>query len=401
MWGKRKKAKSLESFHEINARDDFATDRENLITDNYLQHAWVSICIDLIMRNVGRCEYEIKKDGRTVTDSKTASLFAEPNPTLSTYDLWKQTAAWWSLEGEAFWYFGKDYVCGVPKEIYILNPRAMSHVIIEGRIAKWVYSGDETSMPFTILSDELVHFRQWNPWNRWRGVCPLVSLSGELEQDLLAGKSNTTLLKEGGIPKGLLKTDQIIREEEADELERRWESKYGRGGKRKIAVIGKGTSYQPLTFSPDVLKLYDLKQWNLYTILAKYGIPPRVANIQDRKSSLSGSDTREQHSAFWKHTLIPLLKNFEQIVNVQFFRRLKLTEIGVFNVATIPELQESEDEQSNRDIAEINCGLKTINDVLTERGLPTKAWGDVWWKPANLEGQVYAKNIKDCKSLQS
>jgi len=51
----------------------------------------------------------------------------------------------------------------------------------------------------------------------------------------------------------------------------------------------------------------------------------------------------------------------------------------------VPELQESEDAQSKRDIAEINAGIKTINDVLTERGLQPKPWGDVWRRPRNLE----------------
>ena len=381
-----RKKKAVESFDVVNEKtlhEDFAIAEKPIVTDNYLQHAWVSICVDLIMRNIGRCEWEIKKNGKVV-ETKISTLFEQPNTEMCCSDLWKQTSAWYSLEGEAFWYFGKNYTYGVPNEIYVLNPRYMSHVVENGTITRWVYSGED-EMPFTILADEIVHFKQWNPWNRWRGICPLVSLTSELEQDVLAGKSNTNLLKEGGIPKGLLKTDQIIREDEATELERRWELKYGKGIKNKVAVLGKGTTYQPLTFSPDVLKLYDLKQWNLYTILAKYGIPPRVANIQDSKSSLSGTDTREQHAAFWKYTLIPLLKNFEQVVTVQFFRRLKLQETGTFNITSIPELQESEDEQSARDIAEIECGLKTINDVLIERGLPTKPWGDVWWRASNLE----------------
>ena len=235
-----------------------------------------------------------------------------------------------------------------------------------------------------MTADEVIHFRQWNPVNRWRGICPLASLGMEIEQDVAAGRQNTALLKEGGIPKGLLKTDQIITEPEADQLEKRWEKKYGKTAGRKVAVLGRGTEYQQLTFSPDVLQLYEMKKWNLYTILAKYGIPPRVANIMDSKSSLSGSDTKEQHAAFWKYTLIPLLQNFEQITEIQFFRRFGLKEHGTFNLNGIPELQESEDAQSSRDIAEINAGLKTINDVLKERGLPPKPWGNVWYRSSKL-----------------
>jgi len=55
--------------------------------------------------------------------------------------------------------------------------------------------------------------------------------------------------------------------------------------------------------------------------------------------------------------------------------RLGLEERCVFDLIDVPELQESEDAQSKRDIAEINAGIKTINDVLTERGLQPKPWG--------------------------
>ena len=352
-------------------------------TDYYLTHAWVNIAIGILMRNIGRTEFVIKRNGERIQSGPVFSLFDQPSRTLNRFDLWKETGAWWFLEGEAFWYFGEDYSAGIPNEIIILNPRKMSMRIEHGQVTRWFYAHDGEMIP--ILPDEIVHFRDWNPWNPWRGVTPLVSLKYELDQDTWANKTNTDLLTHNAIPQGILKTDQIIREEEADLIESRWERKYGKNARnRKIAVIGKGTEFKPLTFSPDVLKLFDLKRWNLYTILARFGIPPRVANIQDAKSNLSGSDTESQHAAFWKYTLIPILKNFEMITEAHFFRRFGLSERGFFNFADIPELQRSEDEQSARDIAEIQAGLKTVNDVLAERGKPAKPWGDTWYRPANV-----------------
>ena len=72
------------------------------------------------------------------------------------------------------------------------------------------------------------------------------------------------------------------------------------------------------------------------------------------------------------------------MLEVQFFKRFGLKETGSFNLDSIPELQESEDAQSNRDIAEINAGLKTINDVLKARGQETKPWGDIWYRASSL-----------------
>ncbi|MCR4626486.1 MAG: phage portal protein [Treponema sp.] len=374
----------MDELNNQSVQDDFLESENKTCSDPYLQHSWVSVCVDILSRNIARAEFEVKKNGKAENESKLAKLFRYPNGKMSGYDLWKQTCSWWSLDGEAFWWFGKDYICGIPDEIFILNPRFMQHVVSDGEIVKWVYTEGGSGKPYFILPDELIHFKDWNPWNEFRGVSPLVSMSLEVEQDLLAAKQNTGLLKEGGIPKGVLKTDQVLTEAEAEKLARTWDKKYSKGIKNRVAVLGKGTEFLPVTFTPDVLKLYDMKKWNLYTLLAKYGIPPRIANIQDSKSSLSGTDTDSQHRAFWNFTLIPLLKNFEQILEVQFFRRFKLNESGVFNLNNIPELQESEDAQSNRDIAEINAGIKTINDVLKSRGEKPKPWGDIWYKPKSL-----------------
>jgi len=392
--GKGLVEKSINSVTNSLTSDDdfFIFNNEQQVNNSYSLNAWVNIAVNILIRNIARADFTIKNGGDDVVNGFIYDLFQRPNPSLSRYDLWKETAAWWFIEGEAFWWFGSDYSGGLPKEIYVLDPRKMRH---EGELSggigfdninkprRWFYFSNNELIP--ILSDEIIHFREFNPYNPIRGVNPLFSLALELEQDYYANKANSTLLKNNSIPQGILKTEQTLRPEEADQLERRWESKYGavKAG-RKIAVLGKGTEFKPVTFTPDVLKLFELKKWNLYTILAKYGIPPRVANIGDKINSFSGKDTAEQHSAFWKYTLIPILRQFEQILETQFFIRFGIKERGVFDLWDIPELQDNEDQQSKRDIAEITAGIKTINDVLKERGKEPKPWGDVWYKPQNL-----------------
>ncbi|GHV80744.1 hypothetical protein AGMMS49944_25350 [Spirochaetia bacterium] len=383
------KEKSLQSFEEMDFYNDTCTTMK-ADGDSYRLNAWVNIAVTILIRNIARADFVVERGGNVLVSGPLYNLFRRPNKGLSRYDLWKETAGWWFLEGEAFWYFGSDYSGGIPDEIIILDPRRMrcedridSHGIEQKTIRRWFYQTDLEVIP--LLQDELIHFRDWNPWNPDRGINPLVAQALELEQDFYANKANSQLLKHNAVPMGILKTDQAIRPEEADALERRWESKYGAvRANRKIAVLGKGTSFEPLSFTPEVVKLFELKRWNVYTILAKYGIPPRVANIADKTTSLSGKDTGEQHAAFWKYTLVPLLRQFESILESQFFVRFGLRETGVFNLQDIPELQKSEDEQSGRDIAEINAGLKTINDVLRERGKDTKPWGDVWYRPKNM-----------------
>jgi hypothetical protein len=225
--------------------------------DSYLYNACVNIAVNILIRNIARADFTIKKRGADVISGPQYELFCRPNFVLSRFDLWKGTATWRRLEGEAFrWFDLAEYTGGLPKELYVLNPHRLHHKgydngevyhSIKNNTRRWFYYAGNKLIP--ILSEELVRFRDWNPV---RGVNPLVS--PELEQT---------------------------------------------------------------------------------------------------------------HESL-------------------FFMRFGLKETGVFDLWNIPMLQDSEDTQSKRGIAKINAGLKTINDVLKERGKDTKPWGDMWYRPKNM-----------------
>jgi phage portal protein BeeE len=134
----------------------------------------VNIAVNILIRNIARADFVIKMNGNDISSGVIHDLFRRPNESQSCYDLWKETAAWWFIEGEAFWWFGKNYSGGIPQNIFILDPRRMQHEIIyqrgiglENKNRRWFYQTDTELIP--ILSDELIHFREWNPWNPIRG----------------------------------------------------------------------------------------------------------------------------------------------------------------------------------------------------------------------------------------
>ena len=74
--------------------------------DSYFLNAWVNIAVGILIRNIARANFILTKDGNEITGGPLFDLFIRPGETMSRYDLWKETAAWWHLEGEAFWWFG-------------------------------------------------------------------------------------------------------------------------------------------------------------------------------------------------------------------------------------------------------------------------------------------------------
>jgi hypothetical protein len=98
----KNKSKSFEN--PLNAFEDssiFNVDTSR--TDNYLCNAWVSIAINILIRNLARADFVLECGGEELKIGPLHDLFHRPNKNLSRYDLWKETAAWWHLEGEAFW----------------------------------------------------------------------------------------------------------------------------------------------------------------------------------------------------------------------------------------------------------------------------------------------------------
>ena len=104
--------------------DDFSIFNKDPF-DNYLCNAWINIAVNILIRNLARADFVLERDGEELKNGPLFNLFHRPNKNLSRYDLWKETAAWWLLEGEAVWWFGPDYAGGLPQEIYILNPRQL------------------------------------------------------------------------------------------------------------------------------------------------------------------------------------------------------------------------------------------------------------------------------------
>ena len=202
-----KQKNSENATHLLSEKSDFFIfDNDGMIGETYLQNAWVYIAVNILIRNIARADFTVKLEGDDVNHGVIYDLFRRPNPNLSRFDLWKETAAWWLLEGEAFWWFGEDYSGGLPKEIYILNPRQMRHegefagnvdFTYKNNVRRWFYQTPTELIP--ILADEIIHFREWNPFNPIRGVNPLIPLPLELEQDYFANKANSTLLKNNAI----------------------------------------------------------------------------------------------------------------------------------------------------------------------------------------------------------
>lgn len=64
LFSKQKKQKKLRLVEEINSEsiaDDFSVVEKKICTDPYMHYAWVSVCIDIIIRNIVGLNLKLRK----------------------------------------------------------------------------------------------------------------------------------------------------------------------------------------------------------------------------------------------------------------------------------------------------------------------------------------------------
>jgi len=359
------------------------------LSNVYNTNAYVNIAISKIATNLVRAKLQILNDAdKEITTGPVYNLFRDVNNMLSTAQLIEATASWILMRGEAIWVLqGKKpgTITGVPIQIFVVDPLYMAHVVNKEQteIVLWKFKRDGEEIPF--LPTEIVHFKQWNPMSAWRGVNPLIAAQPELLNDHLVDKSNNTLLQNGGIPAGLLTTEEEITQEQAKEIRDMWEKAHGGVNKKgRTAVLGASTKYQPLALSSADMEYFQSKKWNRTVILGRYGVPAIVAGYRDDTSSLSGSDTKEQMQFFWNQTLIPMLRFLEDKLDTEFCRRFAPKVKIRFDLSQIQELQDDLAELAQRVREDVKAGILTQNEGREELGKERVPWGDTWWKDSRL-----------------
>lgn len=359
------------------------------VTDAYQQHAWVNIAVTAIARNIARAEFKQYRGEDEIPEADPLwKLFNDVNPYMSRYQLWEATVSWKKICGEAIWVFEPGY-SGPPKlpqQIYVMDPRGFQHVLDPEKqnivLWKWGEGPDAVSL----LPTEVIHFHDWNKWDKFRGRNPLVALDDEIEMDLLANASNKALLSNRSEPPGILSAEKPLTKEQAVEIREMWEKQHkGARNAYRTAVLGYGTKYQQIGLSPKDLEYLALKKWDREAILARYGVPPAAVGLKDEASPLSGKDTSEQMRGFWELSLIPEIKSIEDVLRTEFYNRFGLKGLrGEFDLSGVGELQDNKDAVQMRFREDVKAGLLTINEVREQMDLDPVDWGDTWWVPLGL-----------------
>jgi len=235
---------------------------------------------------------------------------------MTYYDLISQTAMFYSLYGEAFWFINKSIgqsldISKTPAEIIIIDPRAMQTVLHDNKTLKgWLFNNK-----LALDLEEVVHFKSNNPYNPYRGLSPLDSVKFEINTDYKASQFQLKFFENGAIPGTVLTTDpeDVSTDSQLRQIARMWDKNHKSVSKSsKTAVLRGGVKISAIGLSQREMSFIESRIMTRDIILNTLGVPKAVFGATE---NINRATAEVHDKVFWETTIQPLLLRMQYKIN--------------------------------------------------------------------------------------
>jgi HK97 family phage portal protein len=251
-----------------------------------------------------------------------AALLRKPNPEQSGAEWLEglygalQTAgnAYAEAAGDAFSDAGSAGGSGGPEELWTLRPDRVT--VVPGK-AGWPeayeYSVGGRSVRIGRTSDgwmPVMHLKLWHPTDDHYGFSPIEAAAFAIDVHNASGTWNKALLDNAARPSGALVFDSRDGERLTEaqfallkaELS---EAHSGAGNAGRPLVLEGGLDWKPMSMTPADMDFIAGKHAAAREIALAFGVPPQLLGIP---GDATYANYREANAAFWRGTVVPLVR---------------------------------------------------------------------------------------------
>lgn len=332
-------------------------------------------CIDKWMQALSEATAEIydKTTGDPVDNDEFGIFMEEPCPGLAESDFWSATAMYMRIAGILAWEknLAND---GSLLNIWPMMPQYCSYLRGQGQLMRAINYQPYTGLPaLEIPRERIVLFMYFDP--NYFGLKPFSPT--QVLADVIKVDNNMTaminqFLQNGAFVGGLLKTEQIITEADAQFARQRWhETHGGPDNAGQVAVLGKGLEFQTTnnTFREMVFPEVDAR--NETRICMGYEIPPILIGAKSGMDRATYSNYEQARKAWyeegvtseWKLLAARATKDILPHFSTNPNHRIR------FNVSEVKALQEDRNGAWERAREAYKARIIVRNDALKEMGM--------------------------------
>lgn len=241
----------------------------------------VYACISRIANDVAKLEPELleEMDDGTCVKATSASpywgVLRKPNSfqnRIQFYAYWLTTKL---MYGNAYALKVRD-ARGIVYALYLLDPRRVTpQVTPEGDVYYSIAGDDLARLPSggVIPASEIIHDRCVTLWHPLVGVSPIYACGMAATQGIRIQGNSAQFFENMSRPSGMLSAPGTIDEVTATRLKAEWEKNYSGLNLGRLAVLGDGLKYEPMTIPANDAQLIDQLKWTVEDVARAFGMP--------------------------------------------------------------------------------------------------------------------------------
>ena len=357
----------------------------------------VTACLNVLATSFAEPPLQVVKRDQVFGDREInythplAELLRRPNPFMSHNLLSHYIVVALNTNGDAFLYKNKN-VRGQVVELIPLMPHLVEVRGNEQKlITHYEYYTHGKGEFVKIDVEDMVHIRQGIDTNdHRRGHAPLKSVLREILGDESAGQFTTALLNNMAVP-GVVLTPRSDgyggpTKEEAESISAMYKEKFGGANRGAPMVLSGAMNVEVVSFTPDQMKLAELRRIPEERVSAVLGVPAILAGLGAGLNSATYNNTKELKEFFTEQKLVPMWRT----VANELTHQLLVPDFGDknlmydYDIQSVRALQTDVDNLYKRVNMGVSGGWITIGEARQVVGLNVDEKHDVYLRPLNM-----------------
>lgn len=282
--------------------------------DMYRLSPVLGTAISILGNDIGTSKINVKRmvgeELRDIPNHELEVRLRNPNPADSGLEFMQYTTSTYLLNGNAVWWLNRKDADSTVDEIWTI-PFSKISPVPDGRqyVSHYDYFPGAGKEKMRLETWEIVHFKMFNPNNRFVGLSPLESLAVTLQGDLSMRRTNTVNYTEyGGAPQSILAFKDYVAEPAWTSIKEEKRLAAKRNEMMMLRGVGDGVSWlQRALSNKDMEYIAGLKQ-NMTDIFNRM-CPGLLSMLSDSATEANALAARATYA---EKTLYPLMEVFAQ-----------------------------------------------------------------------------------------
>jgi HK97 family phage portal protein len=202
---------------------------------------------------------------------------------------------------------------GVVIALYVLDPcRVVPLVAPDGAVYYELRRDNLSNLDgesITVPAREIIHDPMVCLFHPLIGVTPIYACGSAAAQGLKIQENSTTFFANGSQPGGVLTAPGQIGDDAAKRVKDYWDENFGGANNvGKVAVLGDGLKYEPMSVNATDAQLIDQLKWTAETVCSCYHVPSYMVGVGPPPNYNNIEALNQQ---YYSQCLQALIENFE------------------------------------------------------------------------------------------